>query len=217
MGATYSTCIYQPDEVNTYRDPETSRLVVNIEDHVPIVLPEIYIPSMASLANLTGCTDTEKEKLASRIIDHEAIHALIDLEWADGKYENAVVDGVSYRYPWDYGATIPSELEKGRRASYVAWCKNNVIPRIYPYHEESHKFVGKGIDYTGISCQCALGQETRDPQSPEVNCESAAQGEQSLWCKCNDTFYDTLQACMLGCKVTLNCYQNNCIPVPRSR
>jgi hypothetical protein len=220
LGGTYVSCEYQPSQVSVTQDPMTGVGTIHIAPHVPTLKQSIYVPSKATFHALSGCSESEKASLASKVLDHEAIHALLNVEWQEGKYGSSTVPGESVLIKGFQSATAsPAQLERAKRIGYFTWCDDNVQPLRRHYNTVFDKSQYGKLDFSDISCSCVIGQPNQDPAQPDVNCKPAnAPGgtpfpAAGYHCPCNGTNYTTMNQCLANCRINLGCSTGYCAPV----
>lgn len=213
FGVTRTTCVYQPSMVTVTKDPETGLAIVKVAAHTPILDQKILVPSKAAFDRVIGCSAQEKSYLANQIRDHEAIHALTHIEWQEGKYGPNIVGEETL--PMGLSFDRASERELAMWAGYAEWCVDYALEEMKRYDPlDQDPYYGK-MDYSKVSCSCAIGQLNPDPARPRVNCKPAS-GEAVFNCPCNGVNYPTFLECGTACKVTLGCFTNICAQVPKT-
>jgi PKD repeat protein len=227
LGGTYASCEYQPSQVSVAQDPVTGLGMINVAPHIPTLKQSIYVPSEATFNALSGCSESEKDSLASKVLDHEAIHALMNVEWQEGKYGSSTVPGQSVSIRgFQPGTASPAQLERAKRFGYFTWCDSNVQPIRRAYNDAFDRSQYGKLDFSGISCSCVIGQANQDPAQPDVNCKPASASggsgtptpvQEAYHCPCNGINYGTLNQCLADCHINLGCFTGFCAPVSTPR
>lgn len=221
FGSTYQDCAYQPSQVSVTQNSVGDVYEVNVAPHIPMLKQSIYVPSETTFSSMDNCNDSERQALADQTIDHESIHALMGLEWQEGKYGSNNVPGMII------DVKTPQGPERAKRVAYNEWCRRNVDPILDQLSDTFHNSEHGKINYSNISCACALSQPERDPKEPEINCKGASVSSPTpapscgmTYCPCNDPShgkprnYSTEVECAVQCPSGLACFSTACIVPP---